>query len=314
MPIEPSESLTTCDVYFNIPDFLLCRVLGHDRERYLQGRITQDVKNLKPSQHSGCLLLSPQGKIQSRFDIIQADDHYLAIIEAMDSATFSESLLQFAVADDVTLDFIQDRFCLFSVQGPNAATILSSLGLNDYDAESSMAQVIPSPPFDISVYPKKRSLNGGFDLLVAKADQADLETALRNSSATHLDKLEDVQALRISAGIPQFGAEMGTDVMATEIPFQDLISFNKGCYAGQEAVEMSIARGRPNRTLMKLRSDSKAELSESSEIYSNSKLELRVGKVTSQAPKHGLYLALVKTKHSELDQFWAGDVKLQRED
>src|SRR6185369_11438569 len=68
--------------------------------------------------------------------------------------------------------------------------------------------------------------------------------------------LEAVEILRIEAGRPRFGAEMGSETMPAEAGIvEQAVSFTKGCYIGQETVARLHYRGKPNRHLRGLRLD-----------------------------------------------------------
>ncbi len=61
---------------------------------------------------------------------------------------------------------------------------------------------------------------------------------------------EAAEVLRIEAGLPRFGAEMGSATMPAEAGIVEAaVSFTKGCYIGQETVARLHYKGRPNRAL-----------------------------------------------------------------
>jgi folate-binding protein YgfZ len=57
---------------------------------------------------------------------------------------------------------------------------------------------------------------------------------------------EALESLRIEAGIPRYGTELGEDVIPLEAGLLNALSFNKGCYIGQEIVERARSRGHVN--------------------------------------------------------------------
>jgi folate-binding protein YgfZ len=63
---------------------------------------------------------------------------------------------------------------------------------------------------------------------------------------------EAMETLRIEAGIPRYGQELGEDVIPLEAGLVNALSFNKGCYIGQEIVERARSRGHVNWKLMGL--------------------------------------------------------------
>src|SRR5262250_2193789 len=56
--------------------------------------------------------------------------------------------------------------------------------------------------------------------------------------------------LRIEAGIPRYGADFAEDTLPLEAGLLNAISFNKGCYPGQEIVERARSRGHVNWKLV----------------------------------------------------------------
>jgi folate-binding protein YgfZ len=68
--------------------------------------------------------------------------------------------------------------------------------------------------------------------------------------------VEALESLRIEAGIPRYGSELGEDVIPLEAGLLNALSFNKGCYIGQEIVERARSRGHVNWKLTGLIVDS----------------------------------------------------------
>src|ERR1019366_1025120 len=60
---------------------------------------------------------------------------------------------------------------------------------------------------------------------------------------------EALESLRIEAGIPRYGTELGEDVIPLEAGLLNALSFNKGCYIGQAIVEGARSRGHVNSKL-----------------------------------------------------------------
>jgi aminomethyltransferase len=67
-----------------------------------------------------------------------------------------------------------------------------------------------------------------------------------------------LETLRIEAGIPRYGQELGEDTIPLEAGLWDALSFNKGCYVGQEIVERARSRGHVNWKLVGLVVESEA--------------------------------------------------------
>ena len=120
----------------------------------------------------------------------------------------------------------------------------------------------------------------GFDLL-------GLEEALR-AAREHLKRAgaepvspEAYETARIEAGFPRFGADITPENFPAEAGILErAVSFEKGCYPGQETVARMRYRGHPNKTLHRLAIEGPPP-APGTPIVQNEK---QVGKVTSVAP------------------------------
>lgn len=275
---------------FELINHVLFRLKGKDAERYLQGRITQDIKGMKSAESRRSLLLTPQGKIQGQFSIYRDTDSYLILSDPLhDEAAkinFTRALLQFKVADQVELlpvedlaaaaligDQVSDKL-LFALREAGAKVFLLYLDVWAIVIEPSKAPSITQ-------------------LLQKKLPELGLGSEAER------------RAYLIWAGIPEFGAELSEDISGTEIPHQSLISFTKGCYSGQEVVEMSIARGRPNKQLVKFEVSGKHELAAATPLLDAQ--GQNAGFVSSVTPlltaDRTLGLGFIKTKALETGPF-----------
>jgi folate-binding protein YgfZ len=63
---------------------------------------------------------------------------------------------------------------------------------------------------------------------------------------------EAVEARRIEAGLPRYGADVSEDVFPFEANLDRGISFSKGCYVGQEVVVRASTRGAVKKKLVGL--------------------------------------------------------------
>lgn len=64
------------------------------------------------------------------------------------------------------------------------------------------------------------------------------------------------ETLRISAGVPRVGVELGEKDIILEGNFDRAVARNKGCYPGQEVVERIFTYGQVNRKLLKVEIES----------------------------------------------------------
>jgi folate-binding protein YgfZ len=90
-----------------------------------------------------------------------------------------------------------------------------------------------------------------------------------------------LEVLRIEAGRPRAGAEIGPDTLPAELRLVErAVSFTKGCYTGQEIVARMASRGRVGHLLVGIRFDGDALPAANTPIRIG---EAKVGEITSVA-------------------------------
>jgi folate-binding protein YgfZ len=89
---------------------------------------------------------------------------------------------------------------------------------------------------------------------------------------------EAYEMLRIEAGIPRYGIDITDDNLILETGLTHAVSFNKGCYLGQEVVERIRSRGHVNKALSGLLIHGKKPAPAGSKILS---AEKEIGTITS---------------------------------
>jgi folate-binding protein YgfZ len=102
---------------------------------------------------------------------------------------------------------------------------------------------------------------------------------------------DELEPLRIEAGTPRFGREIDDRVLPAEAGLDErAVSFEKGCYPGQEPIARQHYRGKVNRRLRVLEIDGPVAVVETPVVYAGKE----VGRVTSAVP--GLALAYVRVE------------------
>jgi aminomethyltransferase len=64
---------------------------------------------------------------------------------------------------------------------------------------------------------------------------------------------DEAEILRVEAGRPLYGRDMGEDRLPIEAGIPDAVSFTKGCYLGQEVIARATNLGHINKKLMGLK-------------------------------------------------------------
>src|SRR5271154_4691229 len=107
----------------------LC-VLGADRVKFLNGQVTNNVKDLRTGQGCYAALVSAKGKIQSDLNIYILENEILLDFEPGLAGSVQQRLEKYIIAEDAQVADVSAHYGLWSVQGPKAAAVIKRLPWN----------------------------------------------------------------------------------------------------------------------------------------------------------------------------------------
>ena len=239
----------------------LVEVGGKDRVGWLQNLLTQDIKNVSPGDGHYAFAVNVKGRIV--FDLHVWMDRE-AIWLDLDRRTLDDALShlnKFIITEDVTLADRSEEFVRLVLLGPKGGAILSEFGATHASAMAHFQHM----PIDIagaSVRLLRQSELGpcGWALNLPSESATTVRSELLRVGEAHgliPVGLDAVNIQRIEAGVPWSMNEIDNTVLPAETgQFDRAVSFNKGCYLGQEIVERMRTRGSVARALVGLRLDS----------------------------------------------------------
>jgi folate-binding protein YgfZ len=227
------------------------QVAGPDAAEYLQGQLTSDVEALAPGDGQYAALLDRKGHMQGDMRVLRPSTEELLLdTEPEALAATRRHLEMYSIGREVKVTDVSEEWAILSLIGPRAVEVAGTAALPENACEASTVAGVECLAVGTRV---------GVDLIAAAADAGRLRAALGDAGAVEVSP-EAAEILRIEAGVPRFGAEMGTETMPAEAGIvADAVSFTKGCYIGQETVARLHYKGRPNRHLRGLRLSAPAE-------------------------------------------------------
>ena len=283
---------------------------GPDRHRYLNAVLTSNVRDLKPGQGAVGLLLTPQGHILAEIETFALADRILAASHAMVRERTFSTLDKFIIMDDVTLGDLTASTGTLDLVGPRSAEMISALAQVDISAMPEAAHVeakLASIPCRIV----RRTCVGhpAATLVVAREQLSPLWQQLvsRVGAIGGVPAgMEAVNSIRLESGTAWFGQDYDDKNISHEAGLElSHISYEKGCYTGQEIVERVRSRGHANRRLTGLQFlDGKAPAPGTKLLIASDPAGKEVGYVTSAgfSPLLGRRVGLgyVRREHSAL--------------
>jgi folate-binding protein YgfZ len=222
------------------------RVTGADAAEYLQGQVTNDVEALEPGEGQYAVLLDRKGHMQADMRILRrpAAQELWIDTEPEGLEATRKHLQTYKIGREVEVTDVTAERAILSLIGPRSVEIAGTPPLPEYACEETSVAGVDC----LAV-----GTRNGIDLIAAAEDSDRLRETLLGAGAVEVGP-EAIEILRIEAGVPRFGAEMGTETMPAEAGIvEDAVSFTKGCYIGQETVARLHYKGKPNRLLRGLR-------------------------------------------------------------
>ena len=199
------------------------RMKGRDHAKLLQRLVSNDVKKLTPGQGTYATLLNAQGHIVVDLRLYCAEDCFLVDTEADLRDKAIQSFRRFIIADQVEIEPL-DLYAV-AFQGPRARGLLEKTlhidlpAMNEFDHFASNYAGFP-----IRVVRASSTGEEGYEVWVNAAGMEAVWGAACGQAPTY-DMLpcgsEALESLRIEAGIPRYGQELGEDVIPLEAgPFE----------------------------------------------------------------------------------------------
>jgi folate-binding protein YgfZ len=231
----------------------LCLV-GADAQKFLNGQVTNNVKDLKAGAGCYAALVSAKGKMESDLNIYRLDNEMLLDLEPGFSARVAQRLEKFIIAEDAQVVDVAADYGLLSAQGPGAAAVLAAClpGVALPQAAMAVSKVTPMDSAEIYVTQQARAGRIGFDLFVPSAAMAQMAAQLLARGGRWAG-WQALETARVEAGIPRFGADMDESNLAPEALGPRAISYAKGCYIGQEVIARIRTYGQVAKALRGLR-------------------------------------------------------------
>ena len=221
---------------------------GKDTLSFLQTQTTNDALQLQVGQGQSSAITDRQARLITSFSLHRMDENESWLLSD-NSKTLHDHLESYHFREDVAFETL--NLDLLALQGPKSMLILekvfSSLpekpnGIERQDFEGVPLTVI------------KKSLTGeeGFIICLPSELKEDFTQKLVNAETQSTKIGEQArEVLRVEAGIPIFGKDMdGKNILPETGLEHSSVSYNKGCYIGQEVIARIKTYGAPNFALM----------------------------------------------------------------
>ncbi len=180
---------------------------GADRVRWLNGMVTNNIRDLAVGQGIYAFLLNPQGKIQADLYALNRGESIVVETETKQVETILQIFDRYIIMDEVEVENLAGQVAVFGVAGPKSAEVLS---------EHASERAKEMQPLQVA----KTEWNG-FEITLVRGDNLcvpNSETWARAQDAQQLGNAllerapeiheQTLEIFRLACGIPKFGVDI----------------------------------------------------------------------------------------------------------
>ncbi len=249
--LESYDQLKVDVVLLELDSISAIRFSGDDRKGWLQGQVTNNLRSFDAGSAVSFCLCESTGHLQAVCDAWAFPDFILATMESVCAPAVLKRVESMVILENVVAEDVTPEYSLLSIQGPCATQALGML----CDLPTLDAGTIQIEGAEGLVLRSNRTGMGGWDVLLPREAQSVIAKVRETFAPLHPDAYE---IARLEAGIPRFGKDWTHRTLPPELgPAFDArhVSYNKGCYMGQEVLMRIHSRGHTNRTWRALLSE-----------------------------------------------------------
>lgn len=263
------------------------KITGTDAAQFLQGQLTCNINNLSESTSFYSAYCNAKGRTITTLLIYKKKDAYFIVLPIDLTDKVITKLRMYILRSAVKIQNMTDELCLIGLTSPNAS-ILPSLPKSQFEISQSTINLSSQNNRYLIINPETET-----SALWTQLIQNDNVTAVNSSTW----KFQD-----ISEGIPWLNLATSEEYIPQMLNIDKLggISFDKGCYTGQEIVARTHYLGKAKRELFLAECHPTAMLEGSIQRVMNNS-EQAIGKVLSTQSNDKITRILTVMQNSDTE-------------
>ena len=235
-----------CGIYR--PERALLSLTGRDRVRWLNGMVSNNIRDLAVGNGIYAFLLTPQGHIQADAYAFNRGESLLVETERSQSETVLRIFRKYIIMDKVEIEDVSEKVAVLALAGPKSSELIASVGATT-DLTALQFNEINWKGVQVTVVRGDNPSFPNYEIWVPSGQADAIWNALLQAGALEV-RQQTLETFRILCGIPKVGQDTREKTLPQETGQERALNYNKGCYIGQEIVERIRARGAVHRTFV----------------------------------------------------------------
>ncbi|HUK88585.1 MAG TPA: hypothetical protein VLT85_13035 [Terriglobales bacterium] len=226
-------------------------ITGSDRVRWMNGMVTNNIRDLAPGHGNYNFLLNAQGHIQGDLYVYNRGEYLLADTDAAQAPRLREIFEKYIIMDDVEITDAGEKLTALGVAGPRSRGVLEAAGLKLRALAPLEVEDLTWNAVGLSLVRRQGDVER-HEVWLAPANASALWDALVKAGALRVGS-EALELRRVELGAPRYGVDIRERDLPQETGQERALNFTKGCYLGQEIVERIRSRGAVHRAFTAFR-------------------------------------------------------------
>jgi folate-binding protein YgfZ len=252
---------------------------GSDRTRWLNGMVTNNIRDLGVDRGVYAFLLNPQGHILGDMLAYNRGESILVDTDCGQAEKILATFDHYIIMDDVEVMNLSEQLTALGIAGPKASDLLAAAGFGVDGMQALQLKSVAWQGVECTVVRGEDAEQLSYEIWIAPDKVRQLWDALLAAGALPVGS-EALEMLRIVSGTPRYGVDIRERDLPQETEQARALNFNKGCYVGQEIVERIRSRGAVHRRFTGFVAEGTAQIGAGTKIVAGEK---EVGEITSTA-------------------------------
>jgi folate-binding protein YgfZ len=214
-----SEILENGKGIFLDEGLLLLRVSGEDKNKFLQGQLTNDIESLSNDEYLLASYCTHQGKVITNLQILRDDSDILILLQADLANIFIEKISKYILMSKVNFE-INEHVRILSAIGDEAISIINKYGIE----KRKSYKIIKGNKVYINMSSSRVAMCRCILL-----GQNDLPQDIKSTKTCLIDLMSNIIRFNIENTEKYIPQVLSADQL-------DTINYKKGCYTGQEVI------------------------------------------------------------------------------
>lgn len=215
----------------------LLKLAGDDRWRFLHNQTTNDINRLQPGQGCDTVFVTSTGRTIDLATVYVTEESILILVSPNRCQALMEWMDRFIFPfDQVELTDISAQTAIFTLLGSESSNLLQQLGeetiLSQPEGNHTLVEIENTP---VRVAVGSGLAIPGYTLILPLDKSVQIWSKLTAAGAVPMGD-RAWETLRIQQGRPAPATELTEEYNPLEAGLWQAVSFEKGCYIGQETI------------------------------------------------------------------------------